>query len=185
MASAGEVRPVSGPRACGASFRAAGAAVLGCAALCPLPPALAQTAAGTIPWLLALWGLSGLALAASVRRMPEARPIATIYALTLGLGVVLAALPDGEAAVRTAALAVVCLLDGTVSILLGLRLGGRVDGWRGLVASGACGFLLAGAIVVSWPTSSPWPLGAMTCLGLVARGGALLRLSPRTDPPGA
>jgi uncharacterized membrane protein HdeD (DUF308 family) len=160
------------------SFRTVGIvfALLGFAAI--LAPNLATLVVEQlVAWLLVFWGLAGLLFARSFRGISEWRMVAAFFVLVLGVGLAFALLPGRGAAVITGVMVVVFLLDGALSILLGLRLSGQVPSWRWIIVSGACAFGLGILILAQWPTVSSWVLGFVTGLNFLSTGVSMLLIS--------
>lgn len=150
--------------------------VLGLAAI--LAPSVATIVVEQlVAWLLVFWGIAGLVFAGSFRRVPEWRFVAVFFALVLAAGLAFVVFPGRGAAFLTGVMVVVFLLDGAMSILLGLRLSGQVRSWAWLIASGACAFALGLIILVQWPTASPWILGFLTGLNFLSTGISMFLLS--------
>jgi uncharacterized membrane protein HdeD (DUF308 family) len=165
-------------------FRAIGVvfAVLGLLAV--LAPVVATVVVEQlVAWLLVFWGLAGLLFARGFRVMSEWRLIAWVFAAVLVAGLAFVFFPGRGAAFLTAIMVIVFLLDGTISILLGLRLRGQLQGWGWVLASGIAGFVLATIILVQWPTSSTWVLGFLTGLNFLSTGASMLLLSLRPGRP--
>ena len=168
-----------------ADFRLAGAVFLCLGLSAALVAAMAIPAfAPTTAWILVIWGLAGLVFAAALRAMAEWRPIALIFAALLAAGLALMAFPERGDAFLTAAVGVVLLLDGTILILVGLRLSGQVPGWRWLVASGAGAYLLAAIVLVLWPVDAGWMIDLLIAAKFLSTGTGLLGLSRRSQHRG-
>lgn len=75
---------------------------------------------------------------------------------------------------------IVFLLEGVLSILLGLRLSGEVPSWRWMIASGACAFLLGVMILVQWPMASIWVLGLLAGMNFLSTGPSMFLISRAT-----
>lgn len=157
-------------------------AALGLAAM--LVPTIATVVvAQLVAWLLVFWGIAGVALALSFRAVSEWRIVAVFFSAVLIAGLVIAVFPGQGAALLTGLLVVVFLLDGALSILLGLRLSGQVPRWRWVIASGVCAFLLGASILVQWPTSATWILGFLAGLNFLTTGISMFMLSRALPDP--
>ncbi len=163
------------------SFRNVGLvfAALGVAAI--LAPAVATIfVEQLVAWLLVFWGVAGLVLARSFRSVSEWRIVALFFAAVLIAGLFFVVFPGRGAAFLTAVMVIVFLLEGVLSILLGLRLSGQVPSWRWMIASGACAFLLGIIILVQWPTASTWVLGFLAGLNFLSTGLSMFLISRAT-----
>jgi uncharacterized membrane protein HdeD (DUF308 family) len=164
------------------SFRNVGLifAVLGLAAI--LAPAVATLVVEQmVAWLLVFWGFAGLIFARSLREISEWRIVALVFAVVLVAGLVFVVFPGRGAAFLTALVIIVFLLDGALSILLGLRLSGVVPRWRWVVASGVCAFVLGAIILAQWPTTATWVLGFLVGLNFLSTGLSMFVLSRASD----
>lgn len=173
-----EPRPVQEPLRFGTGFRNVGLvfASLGVAAI--VAPAVATLIVEQlVAWLLVAWGLAGIAFALSFRAYSEWRIVAAVFASVLIAGLIFVVFPGRGVALLTGLMVVAFLLEGTLSILLGLRLSGRIPRWRWVIASGVCAFLLGVAILVQWPATSTWVLGLLAGLNFLSTGLAMLMLS--------
>jgi uncharacterized membrane protein HdeD (DUF308 family) len=162
----------------GSSFRNVGIvfAVLGLAAI--LAPAVATfVVEQLVAWLLVFWGIAGLIFARSFRGVSEWRIVALFFAAVLFVGIAFVLFPGRGAAFITGIMVVVFLLDGALSILLGLRLSGQVPSWRWIIVSGACAFVLGIVILVQWPAASTWVLGFLTGLNFLSTGVSMFLIS--------
>ncbi len=162
----------------GTSFRNVGLvfAALGVAAI--LAPAVATLVVEQlVAWLLVFWGIAGLVFARSLRGVSERRIVAIFFAVVLVVGLGFVLLPGRGAAFITGVMVVVFLLEGALSILLGLRLSGQVPSWRWVIVSGVCAFALGLVILVQWPTTSTWVLGFLTGLNFLSTGISMFLMS--------
>lgn len=162
----------------GKGFRNAGLvfAALGVAAI--LAPAVATVVVEQlVAWLLVFWGVAGLIFARSFRRFSEWRIVALFFAAVLIAGLAFVFFPGRGAAFLTAVMVIVFLLDGALSILLGLRLSGQVSSWRWVIASGVCAFMLGIIILMQWPATSTWVLGFLTGLNFLSTGISMFLIS--------
>lgn len=130
-----------------------------------------------VAWVLVFWGIAGLIFARSFRSISEWRIVAFFFAAVLITGLAFIVLPGLGAAFLTGIMALVFLLDGALSILLGLRLSGRIRNWPWIVASGIFAALLGIVILMQWPTISTWVLGFLTGLNFLTTGISMLLLS--------
>lgn len=162
----------------GRSFRNVGLvfSALGVAAI--LAPAVATLVVEQlVAWLLVFWGIAGLIFARSFREIPEWRIIALFFAAVLIAALAFVFFPGRGAAFLTAVIVIVFLLEGALSILLGLRLSGQVPNWRWVIASGVSAFVLGAIILVQWPIASTWVLGFLTGLNFLSTGISMLLIS--------
>ncbi|SNR57849.1 HdeD family acid-resistance protein [Puniceibacterium sediminis] len=130
-----------------------------------------------VAWLLIVWGLAGLMFASSFRAFSEWRLIAAGFVAVLVAGIAFVLLPGAGAAVLTGALITVFLLEGIVTILLGLRLRGQVSNWRWIIFSGVCSFVLGMALLIAWTDAARWVIGFMVGLNFLSTGLSLLLLA--------
>ena len=167
----------------GRGFRLTGLffAVLGVLAI--LAPAVATVVIEQfVAWLLILWGLAGLSFAFSFRSFPEWRLVAAGFVAVLLAGIAFVVMPGAGAAVLTGVLIVVFLLEGIVSILLGMRLSGHVGNWRWIIFSGACSFVLGMILLSAWTDAAHWAIGFMVGVNFISTGLSLLLLAPLQRP---
>ena len=112
-----------------------------------LPVAATVAAEALVAWLLVIWGVAGLWFAWEMRPAPEWRYGAATFALTLALGLVFARFPRAGIETLTIVMVLAFLMEGVVSILLGLRTSARAANWGWLVVNGLCS-LAVGVISV-------------------------------------
>ena len=162
-------------------FRAVGLvfAVLGTLAIV-LPSVATVLVEEFIAWLMLLWGLAGLLFARSFKAFSEWRIVAVGFAVVAGTGLLFVLVPGWGASFITAILVGVFILEGVLSVLLGLRMSGQVEKWQWIVASGACSFILGIVIMLQWPSTARWVLGFLTGLNFFATGIAMLLVSRAT-----
>ncbi|WP_323036420.1 HdeD family acid-resistance protein [Pararhodobacter sp.] len=178
MDTQSELRPVQEPLRFGTSFRNVGLLFAGLGVAAIAAPAVATLIVEQlVAWLLVFWGLAGIAFALSFRAYSEWRIVAVVFASVLIAGLIFVVFPGRGAALLTGLMVVVFLIEGVLSILLGLRLSGQIPRWRWVIASGACAFLLGVSILVQWPTTSTWVLGFLAGLNFLSTGLAMFMLS--------
>ena len=137
------------------SFRTVGIVFAALGVLAILIPAAATVIVEQlVAWLMLFWGIAGLLFARSFM----------IY-------------PGTGAAAMTAILIAVFLMEGILSILLGLRMSGQVTHWQWIVASGACSFILGAVILSQWPQTTNWVVGFLVGLNFLSTGIAMLLVS--------
>ncbi len=136
-----------------------------------------------VAWLLILWGLAGLMFAFSFRAFSEWRLVAAVFVAVLLAGIAFVIRPGAGAAVLTGVLITVFLLEGVLSILLGMRLSGHVDNWRWIIFSGICSFVLGMILLISWTNAARWVIGVMVGLNFLSTGLSLMLLARRVQKP--
>lgn len=150
-------------------------AVLGGLAI--LLPALATLAAELlIAWLLILWGGAGLWFAWEMRPEPEWRYGAGAFGIALLLGLVFLLFPRIGIETMTVLMMIVFLMEGVVSILLGLRLSGRLRNWGWMAVSGVCSLIVGLIILIGWPGTAAWTLGLLLGVNFMTTGISLVML---------
>jgi uncharacterized membrane protein HdeD (DUF308 family) len=142
-----------------------------------LLPAWATLAAELlIAWMLVLWGSVGLWFAWEMRSEREWRYAAGAFGITLFLGLVFLLLPRIGVETMTVLMMVVFLMEGVVSILLGLRLSGQLRNWGWMVFSGACSLIVGLIILIGWPGTAVWTLGLLLGVNFLTTGISLIML---------
>ena len=145
-----------------------------------LPVAATVVAEALIAWMLTLWGVVGLWFAWEMRPAPEWRYAATAFGLTLLLGLTFALFPRVSIETLIIVMMLAFLMEGVVSILLGLRTSDRVSNWGWLVLSGACSLVVGFIILLGWPGTAAWTLGLLMGLNFLSTGVALIMLKNAT-----
>ncbi len=135
-----------------------------------------------VAWLLIVWGIAGLMFASSFRAFSEWRLVAVGFVVVLLAGIAFVLLPGAGATVLTGVLITVFLLEGLLSILLGLRLSGHVDNWRWIILSGMCSFTLGMVLLIAWTDAARWAIGVMVGLNFLSTGISLLLLARVQEP---
>lgn len=162
----------------GSSFRNVGLvfATLGVVAI--LAPVVATLVIEQlVAWLLVFWGIAGLVFALSFRAVSEWRIMMLFFAAVLIMGFTFVFSPGRGAAFITGIIVIVFLLDGALSIFLGLRLSGQLPSWRWSIASGVSAVILGAVILVQWPTTSTWILGFLIGLNFLSTGVSMFLMS--------
>ncbi|MCB1310816.1 MAG: DUF308 domain-containing protein [Sedimentitalea sp.] len=150
-------------------------AVIGVLAM--LLPALATLAAELlIAWMLVLWGAAGLGFAWEMRPEREWRHAAGTFGIALLLGILFLLFPRIGIETMTILVMLVFLLEGVVSILLGLRFSERVRNWGWLVFSGAASLIVGVIILIGWPGTAAWTLGLLLGVNFLTTGLSLVML---------
>jgi len=160
------------------SFRNLGLvfAALGVAAI--LAPVVATLVVEQlVAWLLVFWGFAGLAFANSFRAIFDWRIVTLFFAAVLIIGLSFVFFPGRGAAFITGFIVIAFLLDGALSIFLGLRSSGQLSSWRWIIASGVSAVILGTVILVQWPTTSTWVLGFLIGLNFLSTGISMLLMS--------
>lgn len=160
------------------SFRTVGIVFAGLGVLAMLIPAAATVIVEQlVAWLMLFWGVAGLLFARSFKAFSEWKIVAAGFAVVALIGLFFVVYPGTGAAVMTAILIAVFLMEGILSILLGLRMSGQVAHWQWVVASGACSFILGAVILSQWPQTANWVVGFLVGLNFLSTGLAMLLLS--------
>ncbi|MBN2905820.1 MAG: hypothetical protein JXJ18_03820 [Rhodobacteraceae bacterium] len=132
---------------------------------------------GDMALVLAGWGAVGVGFARVVRPIPEWRGFALFFAGLLLAGV--AAVITGHVDLNGLAMLVILglLAHGILSVLFGLRVSGRLEGWRGVVASGLCALGVGLFMIVGWPDRSVRLVGLLLGVTFLATALALILLA--------
>ncbi|MGY9049519.1 hypothetical protein P775_24150 [Puniceibacterium antarcticum] len=159
-------------------FRVTGLVFAGLGLLAILVPTVATfVVEQLVAWFLILWGIAGLLFASSFRSFSEWRLVAAGFVAVLLAGIAFVLMPGAGATILTGVLISVFLLEGVLSILLGLRLSGNLDSWRWIIFSGACSFALGMILLIAWTDAACWVIGFMVGLNFLSTGLSLLLLS--------
>ena len=154
-----------------------GAIFIGIGALAIALPGWATLAGELlIAWMLALWGAAGLWFAWEMRPAREWRYGAVTFGITLLLGVVFLLFPGTGIETLTIVLIGVFLMEGIVSILLGLRLSGQTRHWGWMALSGVCSLIVGFIILMGWPETAVWTLGLLLGINFLSTGFSLIIL---------
>lgn len=129
-----------------------------------------------IAWMLTLWGAAGLWFAWEMRSVREWRYAATAFGITLLLGLAFLLFPGIGIATLTIVMMVVFLVEGIVSILLGLRMSAGLRNWGWMVFSGLCSLIVGVIILFGWPETAVWALGLLLGVNFLTNGLALIML---------
>lgn len=160
------------------SFRTVGIVFTVLGALAIVLPALATLViAQLIGWLMLAWGVAGVLLARSFRRFAEWKLVAAGFVLLALAGLYFLLVPGVGASVMTVFVVAGFLIEGILSILLGLRMSGQMGNWQWIVLSGVCAFILGLVVLLQWPTASQWVLGFMVGINFLSTGISLLFVS--------
>ena len=151
-------------------------AVAGVAAIL-LPGAAAIAAELLIAWSLLFWGILGLGFAWALRPHPQWKAVGLLFALVLLLGMVLVVSPFAGIRFLTILLIATFLMEGVLSVSLGLRLGSDMPGRGWLIGSGICAFVLGCLTLIGWPSSAAWLLGTVVGVNFLTTGVALIFIS--------
>ena len=148
---------------------------VGLGAVAILAPAATSTATAVILALaMLLWGGMGAWMSFEMRERAGWRASAAGFGLLATLGLFFLLFP--AQGVQTLALFIVAalLLEGVVSILLGLGWSGRMRRWGLLVASGATALIAGLVVLLGWPNSADWLIGVVLGVNFLTTGLALL-----------
>lgn len=130
-----------------------------------------------IAWMLTLWGAVGIWFAWEMRPAREWRFAAAAFGLTCVLGLAFLLFPGVGIAALTMVTMVVFLMEGIVSILLGLRMSARLGNWGWLIFSGACSLIVGLIILFGWPETATWTLGLLLGVNFLSTGLSLVMLA--------
>lgn len=133
-----------------------------------------------IAWMLTLWGATGLWFSWEMRPAREWRYGAVVFAITLLLGLVFLLLPSIGIETLTIVMMVVFLMEGIVSILLGLRMSGHRRNWGWMIFSGLCSLIVGVIILIGWPETAVWALGLLLGANFFSTGISLIMLGKAT-----
>ena len=98
-----------------------------------------------------------------MRPAREWRYAAVAFGVTLMLGLAFLLFPGVGITTLTIVMMLVFLVEGVVSILLGLRMSGNLRHWGWMLFSGACSLIVGLIIMMGWPVRSPLRLTADQC----------------------
>ncbi|MGB3243051.1 MAG: DUF308 domain-containing protein [Sulfitobacter sp.] len=160
------------------SFRNVGIvfAVLG--AIAVLVPTVATIVVEQlIGWLLLAWGIAGLFFARSFKAFSEWKMVAGGFLVVTLLGVFFLLFPGVGASVMTAFLVVAFIIEGILSILMGLRMSGQLGNWQWIIVSGVSAFILGIIILLQWPATTQWVLGFLVGLNFLTTGISMMFVS--------
>lgn len=164
-----------------APFRTVGIGFIVLGVLAMLAPVIATLVVEQlVAWLLVIWGIGGFMFAYSFREVSEWKFMAAGFAAVLAIGLWFVFFPEAGAAFMTGFLIFTFLLEGALSILLGLRLSGQLANWRWVVGSGVCAVILGIIILAQWPETAQWVIGFLTGLNFLSTGLTLLLISRAT-----
>lgn len=150
-----------------------GFAALGILAI--LAPAAATVAAVVfVAALMLVWGVLGVAMSFALRPLPEWGISAVAFGLLAALGAIFIAFP--RIGIETLTLFAIAgfLVEGVVSILIGLRSSRVGGGWRWMVASGVASLVLGLIVLIGWPGTATWLVGLLFGINFLTTGIALL-----------
>lgn len=165
------------------TFRNIGVAFALMGAVAALLPAIATLVIEQLlGWVMLAWGVAGIMFARAFKEFSEWMLVAAGFALLALVGLFFLIVPDIGASVMTAFLVAGFIIDGVLSILLGLRMSGQLAHWQWIVASGACAFVLGLVILAYWPTTSQWVLGFVVGLNFLSTGISLLFVARSVAP---
>ncbi|MFZ1469287.1 MAG: DUF308 domain-containing protein [Paracoccaceae bacterium] len=154
-----------------------GLAFVAIGALAIILPAWA-TLAGEIliAWMLTLWGAVGLWFAWEMRPARESSYAGIVFGVTLFLGLAFLLFPGIGIETLTIVMMLVFLMEGIISILLGLRMSAGQKNWGWIVFSGLCSLIVGVIILIGWPQTAIWTLGLLLGLNFLSTGVALFML---------
>ena len=130
-----------------------------------------------VAWLLVLWGVLGLWFAWEMRPAREWRYAVVAFGVTLMLGLAFLLFPGVGITTMTIVMMLVFLVEGVVSILLGLRMSGNLRHWGWMLFSGACALIVGLIIMMGWPETAVWTLGLLLGINFLSTGLSLIMLA--------
>lgn len=129
---------------------------------------------GFLASMILIWGGLGLGTALAVRPMPEWGFAAAAYAVLAALGAGFLAWPGVGIEVLTLVAVAGFLVEGVVSILIGLRSSHGGRGWVWMVASGGAALAVGLLLLLGWPGTAAWLIGVLFGINFLSTGIALL-----------
>ena len=148
-----------------------------------LLPNLATLAAELlVAWMFILWGGAVLWFAWEMRTAPEWRYGAVAFGLMLLAGLIFAVFPVAGIETLTILMMISFLMEGVVSILLGLRSSADMTNWGWLIFSGACSLIVGIVILIGWPGTATWTLGLLMGINFLSTGLSLVMLGRSIKP---
>lgn len=130
-----------------------------------------------IAWLLLFWGAGGVAMAWSMRDASGRVAMTAFFLMILALGLIFLFVPRVGLSTLTLVLAAIFLLEGGLTIGLGLRLREVSGRWAWIVASGVAALLLGVLILTGWPGTAAWVIGLIVGVNFLTTGLSLVMLS--------
>ncbi len=163
----------------GKGFFRVGAAFAALGVLAIMAPVWATiTAELLVAWILFFWGIVGVGFALSMRPAQEWVYAAGLFCVVLLLGLVFLVFPGVGVSTLTVILMLIFLVEGAVSIILGLRLSGALKNWGWMVFSGVCALGVGLVILFGWPESiAGLVLGLLMGLNFLSTGLTMILLS--------
>lgn len=159
-------------------FRTTGLVFAGLGLLALLGPTMATVLVETlISAMLLIWGLCGVMFAYGFRAFREWRVVAGAFALMAFVGVWFLIFPGVGVTTMTALMIIGFLVEGVLSMLLGLRMSGLLPNWPWVVASGAFSFVLGLVLLFQWPMAATWLIRGLVGVNFLSTGITLLMLS--------
>jgi uncharacterized membrane protein HdeD (DUF308 family) len=147
-----------------------------------LPTVATFAAELLVAWMFILWGGAGLWFAWEMRSAPEWRYGAVAFALMLIAGLIFAVFPVAGIETLTVLMMISFLMEGVVSVLLGLRSSVHMSNWGWLIFSGACSLIVGIVILIGWPGTATWTLGLLMGINFLSTGLSLIMLGRSIKP---
>ena len=138
-----------------------------------LPGVLGATIDVLVGWLLVSAGLVGLTIAKDLPGRSGWRGAGWTFGLSILAGSLLVIYPFAEVKAVVAPLVVLFTIEGVAVTRLGLRLRRRLPVGIWLAFDGASSIAIAGLIVLGWPETARWAIGALVGVNLLTKGLAL------------
>ena len=126
--------------------------------------------------ILTIWGMVGLWFAWEMRPAKEWAYGAVAFAITLVSGGGILLFPGIGVETLTIVMMAVFLMEGVVSVLLGLRLSGHHSRWGWMIFSGLCSLVVGMIILIGWPQTAVWALGLLLGINFLSTGLSLIML---------
>lgn len=147
-----------------------------------LPTVATFAAELLVAWMFILWGGAGLWFAWEMRSAPEWRYGAVVFGLMLIAGLIFAVFPVAGIETLTVLMMISFLMEGVVSVLLGLRSSSHMANWGWLIFSGACSLIVGIVILIGWPSTATWTLGLLMGINFLSTGLSLIMLGRSIKP---
>jgi len=153
-------------------------------------PLFATTAVEiVVGWVFLSSGIAGLITTIRMRRVPGVWWSLLSAILGILIGVVLLRWPQSGTLAFTLILSVAFLVEGAASIMLALEHSRERSGrWDWMLASGIVDLILAGMIVLGFPSTATWAIGLVVGIKMAFSGVALIAMALHTraaQPPPA
>jgi uncharacterized membrane protein HdeD (DUF308 family) len=150
---------------------------LGMAAVA-IPPFATIAVEIIVGWVFLFSGIAGLITTFRMRHAPGVWWSLLSAILGIAVGVVLLRWPLSGALTLTLILSVVFVVEGVASIMFALEHRRERSGrWSWMLASGIVDLILAGMIVLGFPSTATWAIGLVVGINMVFGGVALIAMA--------